>query len=475
MFRRWLVLWCASVSFSAAAAPLQEVEVLASARDQFPRILQFLAQRRGAEAELLEAQGAFDIVFAADGFARATGFWDGIALKGKASQRLRPLGAEIYAEYKISDGEFPIYEDINFTNNGGAARVGVLFSLLRDRDIDEERFNEIDARLGIREADLELLLARIGVQQQASLAYWRWVVAGRRVDVYRELLTLAADRQEGLEEQVRSGAQARITLVENQQNITRRQSLVAEAEGRLKIAANALSYYLRDESGVPRVPTPDELPGKPTQLSPELLARPTTEASEALTRRPELALLRNAIEREQNKLTLAENDLRPKLDLSMYLQEGVGGVGEGGSSRDSTDTVIGFEFSVPLQRREFIGRVQQSQARLEAQRFEQQLVNDRIDLEVRNILLELTVSQQLIKLADLEVQQSLELQQSEQLRFERGASDFFLVNIRERALANAQVKLLEAELSTRLARANFDAATVNLSALGLSSESAALP
>jgi len=46
------------------------------------------------------------------------------------------------------------------------------------------------------------------------------------------------------------------------------------------------------------------------------------------------------------------------------------------------------------------------------------------------------------------------------------------VNIREEVAANARIKLLEAELETRLSRANYDAATVDLGRLGLS---AALP
>jgi hypothetical protein len=56
---------------------------------------------------------------------------------------------------------------------------------------------------------------------------------------------------------------------------------------------------------------------------------------------------------------------------------------------------------------------------------------------------------------------------SELRRFESGASDFFLLNIREETAANARIKMFQAELATRVARANYDAATVDTDRLGI--------
>lgn len=454
---------------AAADEALLPGEVLATSEAHFPRILERLAAQRAAAGKALEAAGAFDVVFAADGFSRVSGFYDGTAVSGMAKQRVRPLGAELYTGYKLSEGDFPIYEDVNFTNTGGAVKVGVLFSLLRDRDIDEERFGEIDARLGVQEADLELLLTKIGVQQRALVAYWRWVKSGQQLDVYEALLRIAIERQDGLEEQVRRGARARINLIENQQNITRRQSLVTSALRDLRVAANALSFYYRDADGRPLIPERGQLPSDeaiPTSASrvPGTVPRA---ASEALLQRPELALLRTAIEREQNRIALTENNLKPRLDLSMEVQRGLGSIAEGGPSRDETDTVIGFQFTVPLQQRAVRGKLMQARAELDRKRQAQRLKAEQIELEVRNIVLELTLAQELQALAEQEVTQSLTLQAAELERFESGASDFFLVNVREETAANARIKLLQAQLESRIARANYDAATVDLDRLGI--------
>lgn len=443
--------------------------VLDASATHFPSILQGLAARRAAEGTAVEALGSFDVVFDATGFSRLSGFYDGTAAQGTVKQRVRPLGADVYAGYKISDGTFPIYEDENFTNLGGAVKVGLMFSLLRDRAIDSERFAERDAQLGLRAADLELLLTRIGVQQRAQLAYWRWVTEVRKLVVYEDLLGIAKTRQDALERQVERGARAAIFLTENLQNIMRRQSLVRSAERDVAVAANELALYYRGSTGEPLIPRASQVPGGDPLLRVEALARvDETAIPEALERRPELALLRNAISRERNRIALAANNLKPRIDLGMEVQTGLGGVGEGGVSRDSTDTVVGFTFNVPLQRRAEKGRLARSQAQLSARLEEQRLTEDRIQLEIRNVLVDLRAASDLLSIAAQEVEQAEIMRSSEQRRFESGASDFFLVNVREEVAANTRIKLLEAELATRLARTNFDAASVDLDRLGLS-------
>ncbi len=344
----------------------------------------------------------------------------------------------------------------------------MLFSLLRDRDIDSRRFGETDAALGIREAELDTLLTKIGVQRRALVAYWTWVATGRQLEIYENLLRIGIERQDALEQQVARGARAQIFLTENMQNVTRRQSLVTAARRDLALAANTLSFYYRDANGRPQVPSVTQLPpGTPLDAL-AITALPSKEATDtAIAQRPELQLLRTAIERERNRIELSENAMKPRFDLKLEVQEGLGGIQEGGASRDSTDTVVGFSFSVPLQRRSERGRLNRSRAELEAKRQAQQLRIEQGELEVRNLLLDLDVSRQLLVLAVQDAALSEILRSAEARRFESGASDFFLVNIREETEADARIKLYAAELEIRVARANYDAATVDLNRLGI--------
>ena len=451
-----------------AAQPLMPEEVLRTSQEHFPAILRALADRQVAAGRLTESLGAFDLVFSADGFDRAAGFWDGTSIIGKAVKPLRPLGAEVYGQYGISNGEFPVYEDINFTNTGGTAKLGVLFNLLRDRDIDDRRFGEIDATLALRQADLEVLLTQVGVQQRALAAYWAWVAAGQQYAVYDNLLKIALEREKGLEREVNSGRRAAIFITENRQNITRRQTLATAARRDFRVAANQLAFFLRGEDGEPLDPATQRLPAE-VQIDalPPVPTVASLDVNALLARRPELQILRTGAERALQRLALAENDLAPKLGLSFEVAEGFGAIGEGGASREGTDLVAGITFSVPLERRQAKGRISQAEAELESLRQEQRRVEDRVEIELRNILLELDIALELMALAEQDVDLSEKMRQAEIRRFEQGASDFFLVNIREETAADARVRYYGALQRTRVAQANFDAATVNLDRLGI--------
>ncbi|MEM7612783.1 MAG: TolC family protein [Pseudomonadota bacterium] len=451
------------------AEALRLADVLAVTQAQFPSILKALAQRRVVQGELEATQGAFDLVINSEGFSRATGFYDGTVVTNTIEQPFARFGGSVYGQYRLSNGDFPIYEDINFTNNGGQAKVGVVLSLLRDRDIDERRFAGNDARLALREADLDVLLTRVAVQQQAALAYWNWVAAGQQLLVYQDLLAIARDRDAGLIRQVTSGARARVFLTENQQNITRRRSLLIGAERDYAIAVNKLGFYYRDAQGRQLAPSRAQLPARlRATIEDTTLPERNLETLQAMIEaRPEVRQVRTMIERALQRIRLSENNLKPKLDLRLEVAEGLGSVGEGGVSRDSTDTIVALNFSVPLQRREARARLSQSRAKLDALRLQQQQLEEQIDLELRAIALDLDFAEQLAELAALDVAQSRALEAAEINRFSGGASDFFLVNVREQEVANARIRAISAALATRKAEVSLDAATINLVKLGL--------
>mgnify|MGYP001074909285 CR=1 FL=1 len=449
-------------------APLGPQEVLESSLQHFPEILEAMARRRAASGSMTAAEGAFDLVFEAEGFGRATGFYDGTVMSGGVKQPLRTFGGNVYGGYSISRGDFPIYEDEYFTSLGGKLKAGVIFSLLRDRLIDERRYNLTDARLSARAADFDVVATQVGVQQRALVTYWRWVTAGQNLAVYEDLLRNAASRESALARQVARGARAEIFLTENRQNIIRRMSLVTAARRDFQALANQLAFYYRNEDGQSIVPDARRVPPSPTPESlNELAVTEAISVSEAIERRPELKLLRNGIERLRQRMLLQENALKPRLDLSLEVSQGLGGDGLGGPSRGETDTIIGFTYSLPFQQRSARGSLSRTKAELDAREYQSQAVEEQLEFELENILLDLSFAQALVQLAAEEVGQAVILRNAEQRRFESGASDFFLVNVREETAADARVRFYTAALETRIARANYDAATMDLERLAI--------
>lgn len=448
--------------------PLLPEEVLRSSALTFPSILEAFEREAAARGDQLSADGAFDLMLKGEAFDRMTGFYNGGFAKAEARQALRPFGADVFASYRVSDGTFPIYENINFTNALGEIKVGAMFSLLRGSRIDQRRFAIEDTRIAAGQASIDVLLVQLNVQHEALRAYWRWVAAGEEIRVFEELLEIAEARQVGLTRQVKEGAAARIALTENEQNLLRRRTLLEESRRNFETASNALSFFLRGASGRMIVPRREQLPpleriGALPETD-ELLALPR---NEVLERRPELRTLRLATERATNRIELRRNDLLPSLEGRVEVSKDFGQIGAGGPSFDSTDTVVGLTFSVPLQRRAARGRLQRAEAELRELELRERRIADQIEVEIDNILATLSAAVRLASLAQDEVRQATTMVQAERTRFRLGAGDFFLVNLREEAAADAQVRAIRAELSGRLAAASYNAATINLGELGL--------
>lgn len=122
-----------------AAAPLTLDEVLRSSARAAPQIIEALAKIRSAEGRALTAEGAFDTVFEAEGKSRALGYYDGTVVSGRATRPMGDNGGYLYGNYRVTRGDFPVYEDEFYTNRLGEVKVGALYSLMRDRLVDERR------------------------------------------------------------------------------------------------------------------------------------------------------------------------------------------------------------------------------------------------------------------------------------------------------------------------------------------------
>lgn len=448
------------------AQGLQLDDILASSRRFAPMILEAMALARAADGRVLASRGAFDLLFSGEGFSYLTGFYDGTYLQGKAVQPLSNNGGQVEASYRVSRGDFPIYQDFNFTDQLGELKVRGTFALLRDRYIDDRRFGQRNAEIDRDIAGLDALMIAIGVQQRAIQAYGQWVAAGQQVNIYRALVALADDRQDGIRRQVQLGARAAILLTENEQNLLRRQSLLVAAERDLSNAAQRLSLFWRDDAGRPLVASPSELPPN----LPMIAAAQAADPAAALARRPDIQLIEQRLEQGEARLALERNRLLPSLRLFAESSQDFGGNGLGGRSRDPFEAAVGFTFSMPLQNRAAKGQVAAAEANITALEWRRRQSEEQIVAEIEQLSTNLTAAERLAVLARSEEVQAEKLAAGERRLFQAGASDFFLVNLREDAAANAAIRRLDAEFRLTQARADLVAVAADLEALQLGDE-----
>lgn len=449
----------------AAAAPTTLQQVLEASLRHLPRVLAAESAIRRREALVTAAEGSFDPRIDGTVGGRLSGYYDGHGTDSELLQNFPMMNARAFAGYRIGDGVFPVYEDSSETLSGGELRAGFGLSLWRDRDIDERRAAVQASRIDVLSQSQELNALKLDVLQTAYVAYARWLMAGRLHAAYADLLALAEARGVALATQVESGAAAEILQVENDQAILQRRGLLVDAQRQLDMAAQLLSLYLRDGNGdmlQPVYSTTLDLPPE----SAALLERPEAELVAAvLAQRPELRSLELAREKSELDERLALNSMQPKVDLEYYASRDIG---RGPVNLIGTDNVAKLSFSVPLQTRTASGRA--AAARAEMDRIEHTLrqLQDQLRLDIRQALLNLDATRELERLAREELEVSRVLAEAENQRFEAGISDFFLLNVRERQVGEAELKRLQAQLTHQVALAQFYAATMSIEGFGLS-------
>jgi len=446
--------------------PVLLADVLASVEAHYPLLAAARAERGVAAGKLQSARGSFDTRLVADGDLRPAGFYENYAGGGKLEQLTRLWGLRLFGGYKVGSGTFPSYEGDRQTNRAGEVGGGVELPLLRGRSID-------DARAKLRRAELERLqvepkiaLEVIDFFLEATLAYWNWLAAGLEVDVARDLLRVATARQQQLEGRVARGLVPRIDLVDNERLIVDRRIRLRGAERDAEQAAIALSLFLRDGGGEPRLVPSERLPeGFPEEVEPD---PGRVEADVTLAREAHPLLASLALERQRMRveLALARNDRLPDVDLLVEASQDYGtaipGVSSKGSvspnPRGETEVKARIRFQLPIQQRDARGRITSATARLARLESRQQFERERIEADIRRAMAGLEAAYAQAVAARDNLTLARELQRAEERKLGLGASNLIDVNIREQQAADAGVSLIEAQADYFRALARYQAA-----------------
>lgn len=428
-----------------------------------PKIRGLDAERRIASAKRLEKQGAFDPVIGAGAdWLRFNTEFDSKIQRGKtATMRLADAGVEMLTRYgiKISAGARynlgKVKSPLSPTGNGGEYFIDFKIPFFRGARINEKVAAERQAFLGEPLADAEFRLSRLELILKAANNYWDWVAAKRKLDVARQLLDLAKFRAGAVRDRVAAGDLPQIDSIEADLEVQRREGAIVKADRDLQKAAFKLSLFLWSPSGLPS-PIPEEGNVPATMPPPVIFTDDQSIAGQrlALERRPELKMLSLGREITRIDLDLARNQRLPAIDLALSpgRDTGFGGIGN--------TFKAGLNLTLPLRQRTADGRINASTLKLEKLDFELTLERQRITTEVLDAISAINTSYDRYRAALQEVELAQRLEEGERTRFALGDGTLFLVNQRERATAEARVKLIEIQAEYEQAVAAFRAITV---------------
>ncbi len=438
------------------APPLELQDVIDSVYSSYPLLTAALLSRTIADGERLSASGAFDLKLKGGGTGAPLGYYRTYRFGAGASQPLFS-GGEIFGGYKIGRGNFQPWFGERNTNDGGEFSTGVSLPLARNRRIDQRRAELMKTNWGRRAVEPDIQRQVIEFVRESTYAYWQWVAAGRNYQIARSLLDIAEQRNAALRRRAELGDIAPIDVTDNERLIVSRRSALIDARRKLQQAAVKLSLFLRTPDGEPVIPSEDRLPESFPPAEPVDPDRLDADIQIALAGRPELTLLEMQRRKLHVDLSQARNEYLPQVDAILFASKDVGGATSPKRDKTPFELEASVQVSVPFQRRKALGKIRSLEGKLSQISAKVGLTEDKIATEVQVVQAALDASFRRIVQAEQSLELARTMEQAERRKFELGQSNLLLVNLREKAAADAAKTLLQAMLDYHLAQADYRA------------------
>jgi outer membrane protein, heavy metal efflux system len=419
---------------------LTESAVITSAQKHFPLIQASVADLQKAEGDYLSAKGGFDPKINSQLIVSPNGFYQNGFSNTELTIPVNDSGNNFFTGYRIGRGEFPVYDQERETYNLGEIKMGVELPLLRNHKIDDRRANIQTGKLNTELNMTTLQLIKLQTVRDASINYWIWYAEGKKLFIQKHILELAVNRQKMLEHSVSSGDLPHIDLVDNQRIIMQREASYTQQKALFQKASFMLSFFYRDNHGKPLIPDLSAIPNaSPIHKFHEPMNPQVLEAH--IDEHPELERLKKQRLLSMVELDKANNNLLPILNNRIYVAQDFGG-GNPPLNRTSINYQLVFEF--PIFQREAKGQIIAAEKLLEKNAHEQTLQHDKLMIQIQSALNDIHQAERVIQYTEQEIKMAYRVEEAENIKFKHGDSNLFLLNERELATTEAQLRYMDA-------------------------------
>jgi outer membrane protein TolC len=428
--------------------------------DHHPIALRAELRPQRGEAAVRQARGAFD--------PRLMGTFDSKHFDDKNYFDLMQgalrvptwFGIELNAAFEQNRGVFLNPE--NSVPDGGLGQVGIFFPVGRGLFIDERRAALRRAQLFEKATGEERLVILNNLLFEAGNAYWDWYLAAGAEGVREQGLALATERFEAIKITASLGDRPFIDTLEAGIQVQDRMLDLQQARLQRLNAAARLAVFLWQDGLVPLELSDNALPAERFDGTPTMPEASVKIKREVQVRNhPEAALARIAPEMLDLEVRLRTENLKPLVNLKYNaLNEPLGN--NPFAEYSSENYKWGVQFAFPLFLRAERGalqmaRVMQREAELDLKTIEANLMA-RADIAINDW----GVSEGQARLAARTAADYGSLLDGERTLFINGESSLFMVNARETAYINAEIRRLQlltvnrkAELATGRALATL--------------------
>lgn len=403
------------------------------------------------QANLMKARGGFDPKLEADYERKqfkGIKYWDRLNTTFKIPTY---YGLEFKANFEQDQGEF-INPDETLPTDG-LYSAGVSASLARGSWINERMATLRKAKF-FREqskADQDILVNQ--VLYDAALAYFEWLRAYNEAEIFKNFLSNASVRFEGVKRSALAGDRAIIDTVEAKIAVENRALSLEQARVKLIKRSLDLSNFLWIED-FPVELQPNVIPNKEPQeeidITLEIFGKPLD--SFTIENHPKLRSMDFKIDGLTVDKRLKANKLLPTINVEYnFLTE----------TPDQLNSFIteqykgGVYFRFPLFLRKERGDLKLAKFKLQDAEFERNNARVEIQNKVLALYQELDSFLDQNRLIDNIVRDYNTLLAAEERKFSFGESSLFLINSRESKLIDAELKQNEVQNKFFTAKANL--------------------
>lgn len=314
--------------------------------------------------------------------------------------------------------------------------LGVRQPLLRGLGADIQTAPVTAAESEVSAATYQVDSTAADLAALVKKSYWELVFAWQDIEVKQFSVTLAQKLLEETIAKIGAGSLAEVELYQPQSEVTRREEDLIAAERAIGVAEDELKLLLNSSDWTNPF-TPTDLPSTaPVVIDPAAIL------AQAMANRPDLKAAEDTVTAARLRQTLAEDDLRPSLDLVGRV--GYGGLDDGygdalAAATDNPETLwqVGVQLTVPLDNSAAKGALQQARAQHNQAITSTQLLKLDITKSVRTTVrdVELAIkAMEATRKTSLATKKRLE---AEQAKFDAGRSTTLDVLIAQESYARA--------------------------------------
>ncbi len=413
---------------SGTAFAVSEEEITKSVLAHFPLIQQAELKYEASRGEVEEAQGAFDHKLTFKSRNRIEDKYENQYFETTIERQTRYQGLSLVAGHRSGQGLFPAYDGKYKTSSAGEIFAGLALPVLRNFQSDEFRLNIELAKLrkGIAKAEVELK-QNISIHKALSL-YYKWLFANQKLKIRESILKIAEERQVMLEKKFAAGDVEKLKLIDNLRSIDKRRDELAKARIEWQSARTQLELYYRDDAGVSISLSQEVLPKDDIRAVPrEILTADVL---------PQLRIIDQEIRMRQAERKFFDQSRLPGLNLELVGSREL----SGNVPWDPSTLQVGLKFDLPLENRKAEGKTTAAEYKFRALLREKDFMIQQLKQQLNFSYDALQATRGRWEVTSSEFEKSVKIAEAERTRWAQGASDLFILAMREQDAADVDVK-----------------------------------